>query len=713
MRSARVLTLLAPVLLLSAAIGVAEQASALQISASDCNLGFTSAYGVGDAVCVTGDLDIVPPGKIFPEGDVYIVPLGWPNAFADVSGGANHLLGTSGGGAFVDELVWLPQLAAGPYELVVDQYPFGGALGAEDLRSGLAFTVQPVVGLAGFDPTPLQAAVPDAKLSAIEARHSIYWFAMFSGAHDNPAWRLRYTLVDDVIAKLAFGLHCLDTGTPCPSSQSAGVVTSTSVRLHAAMQTLEDAYEVLASSPADPTFDKVVPLDLGPILAQGGPWTPGANQPIVTHVTRITQLLEIQAAAFTALGPTLARAKSANDAASHAWVTRHAKAARAYATLALDAGAELATELDALELHLAGIANLEENQSSRAYTIVVDELVQQGFAPCDTEVLHSYGLTDPQIAAVRSKLGQLTVPPDLSAKALLAALRATSSKLAAPLGDLVTQANQVIAANEGHALETGPVTTLTTSPTGAVGIAQSVTASSTHFDPQVMFTHAWDLDGDGAFDDATGATIDFTPIASGPNLVFVNTLDGFGGGDIAITKTDVIVSNQPPIITALAPASHLPIALVGEQVLFHVEASDADDLAPLQIEWRVDGAVQGTAADFTFTMPDQAIHAVEVRVADSSPASPDAHALYNVRPAMDHGAGGAGGAGATSSTVATSSASSTSSAGGGGSGESGGGCDCNLSEAPSSTGALEDLGALAGVALAASVIGRRRRGSRS
>ena len=132
-----------PVTLLALATALLPApAQALQVFGSDCAFGFQDVYNPGDAVCVTGEFDVVPPGGICAEAYVIVTPTGSPNPFWDVSaGGANYIIGCGGAGAFYDEYVWLPPLIPGQYDLVVDQFPFFGGFGPEDLREVNAFTV--------------------------------------------------------------------------------------------------------------------------------------------------------------------------------------------------------------------------------------------------------------------------------------------------------------------------------------------------------------------------------------------------------------------------------------------------------------------------------------------------------------------------------------------------------------------------------------------
>ena len=87
-------------------------------------------------------------------------------------------------------------------------------------------------------------------------------------------------------------------------------------------------------------------------------------------------------------------------------------------------------------------------------------------------------------------------------------------------------------------------------------------------------TYAWDLDGDGAFDDSTGATPNLT--YSSPATVTAGLRVTDPGG---LTDTDSVVvsaSNTPPVPVIDTPAAGTTWE-VGEQIFFSGSASDAQD----------------------------------------------------------------------------------------------------------------------------------------
>jgi MYXO-CTERM domain-containing protein len=154
----------------------------------------------------------------------------------------------------------------------------------------------------------------------------------------------------------------------------------------------------------------------------------------------------------------------------------------------------------------------------------------------------------------------------------------------------------------------------------------------------------------------------------------VRVSDGSGNIDVAHAVIQVAVSNEPPEITSLSPATPAPFAEPGQVIAFHVEASDPDG-DPLSFEWRVDGAVAGTGQDFQLTMPDEEPHDVEVRVSDDDPWSPDARALSVVRAAKWQGGVGGGGSGAGAGGAGGGDGGGAGGPGGNGAGASSGGGD--------------------------------------
>ncbi len=105
--------------------------------------------------------------------------------------------------------------------------------------------------------------------------------------------------------------------------------------------------------------------------------------------------------------------------------------------------------------------------------------------------------------------------------------------------------------------------------------------------PGDILTYAWDLDGDGEFDDSTGAQPSFTYLSAGTFAARLRVADDHGGFHVS----DPILiqpGNQAPTATILTPSSSLTWR-VGDLISFSGEGTDPQDgaLAPTELSWSV------------------------------------------------------------------------------------------------------------------------------
>jgi PKD repeat protein len=173
-----------------------------------------------------------------------------------------------------------------------------------------------------------------------------------------------------------------------------------------------------------------------------------------------------------------------------------------------------------------------------------------------------------------------------------------------------------------------PAASFEISPDAPVA-GQPVTLTSTSADPDGSIVAAgWDTDGDGSFDDASGASVSAT-FAAGDHPVSLLVTDSQGitstaTRSVAVAAAPVVTQGPPPNRAPVAVISHLPrVPRVGEPVELNVTAGDPDgDL--LQHAWDLDADgsfddATGAAATTTFATPGE--HPVAVRSTDSAGAS--------------------------------------------------------------------------------------------
>ncbi|MGB9561551.1 MAG: hypothetical protein ACPL6C_01940, partial [bacterium] len=84
-------------------------------------------FSTDNFIYVTGDLDRTnPPGEIYPVADIYIMRnygFTGANAFPlwDDEGAKNTVIGTYFPGSYIGELVAMPPLPEGEYDIIVDE----------------------------------------------------------------------------------------------------------------------------------------------------------------------------------------------------------------------------------------------------------------------------------------------------------------------------------------------------------------------------------------------------------------------------------------------------------------------------------------------------------------------------------------------------------------------------------------------------------------
>ena len=114
-------------------------------------------------------------------------------------------------------------------------------------------------------------------------------------------------------------------------------------------------------------------------------------------------------------------------------------------------------------------------------------------------------------------------------------------------------------------------------------------ASSSDSDGETL-TYAWDLDGDGSYDDSTSSQPTYTYSTAGTYAVRLQVTDARGASDTLDEPLTITAGNSPPTATIDTP---LPTVTwkVGEEISFSGKASDGEDGAlpasALSWEWIV------------------------------------------------------------------------------------------------------------------------------
>ena len=120
-----------------------------------------------------------------------------------------------------------------------------------------------------------------------------------------------------------------------------------------------------------------------------------------------------------------------------------------------------------------------------------------------------------------------------------------------------------------------PNASFTATPTSGIAPLTVNLDASASSDPEGdALTYAWDLDGDGQYDDATGVTAARTYVVAATVVVGLRVTDAPGAS--ATDFTSIVVGGTPPTIANLVPSSSLTWR-VGDQIAFSATASDQQD----------------------------------------------------------------------------------------------------------------------------------------
>ncbi|MGH8867301.1 MAG: PQQ-dependent sugar dehydrogenase [Actinomycetes bacterium] len=188
-----------------------------------------------------------------------------------------------------------------------------------------------------------------------------------------------------------------------------------------------------------------------------------------------------------------------------------------------------------------------------------------------------------------------------------------------PGGDLfyvdITGSLHRVSYSAGNAAPTARITTTPAPPSGSAPLTVRFDASTSTDPNGDPLSYAWDLDGDGQFDDSFAASPSRTYTGSGPVTVRLRVDDGHGG--LNSTTTTVLVDAHAPQATISSPTGSLAWR-VGQVISFSGEATDPED-----------GALPASALTWTLVQqhcPDDC-HSHVVRkfegVASGSFAAPD------------------------------------------------------------------------------------------
>ncbi|MDQ3065847.1 MAG: PKD domain-containing protein, partial [Actinomycetota bacterium] len=512
-------------------------ASAAQLWFGDTMDPPPGSYGANAFITIGGTISFINTcdekgtnDRFAAFADVYIVPTGSVSIgseLTDVGGAPNTVGPAASGGLYDDTTIGFTKpsgkIPSGTFDIVYDE--------CQDKK----FDARDTVFSPGIIVNVPTAAVPDVT-GAIQAakdaagREALPWLILLKSVE----------AVEELQKKKAL-IECIQSGI-------AGCAVSTLVNM--AQDFLKEQfmkafgttdpndaakiyvgnhikkYAAIAADPPDPNFLTPSAVILPPQLV-----SPSADPLLRAHV-EVGNAAGVEAALADAFLQAIERYQGA-DADDHGDAAlMHARAIRSHAQLVAAQAGRTSAALDDLVAAYAAdsrdfddaTAQLEQLRARvEADGFTAEELRtlrNLGLSAADLEALHekisddSYaGFTEAGLAA---SVAEIQSANDGLANAMLETASNMNSIVSALSADPVTSADAPIA------IAGGPYTASAGAPVTLDGSGSAV------YPGRTVASYEWDLDGDGVFDDATGATPATTFATGGDRIVGLRVTDSEG-----------------------------------------------------------------------------------------------------------------------------------------------------------------------------------------
>jgi alpha-tubulin suppressor-like RCC1 family protein len=370
-------------------------------------------------------------------------------------------------------------------------------------------------------------------------------------------------------------------------------------------------YAAIAADPPDPQFRQVTAIM--PVDAQPR----GDGEDLTEAMAAGLVPLAGESALAEALLHSIERYQGAQAAGDGEWALTHARQAA-------DLSAALAAQTEATTTALEGLR--EEVRTApadvdAAYEAVRDHVYRvamSGFTPDERRQLGNLGLSPAQVAA-RETTTRTAYPMPRVTRAdivaqldeLLDAHAGTRAALASSEAAFTTLAEQIdtqaAVADEVPTADAGGPYPATAGTAVQLDGGRSTTPGGT-----TLTAYDWDLDADGAFDDATGPTPLAQFAVAGAQLAGLRVTNDLARASVSYTSVRV-AAGPGPAVPAATPDARSLVLTVGSSQEFTASS-------PADVAWLVDGDEAGSGASFSYgpAAADVGIHVVEARTESGS-----------------------------------------------------------------------------------------------
>lgn len=568
------------------------------------------SYGANGMVLIDGSItfdDTCGPGGVddfvYPATDVYIVQAGSASAGAaltDAGGeGPNTIVGT-GSGAFLGELIAVTTpsgaLGDGQYDVVFDTCQ-DGVVGPGDAVFADAITVDVPDGQV----PPVDASLRQLKDAAREE------YAQWLKTHMALTALFKYDKAKSIASCiLAPTSDCLSGillklyAPKSPLKAGTSWIQTSTLKLVA---NEAKHYGAIWHDPADPAF--TTPTTLAPVERPEPPSTGGA---VADALGETLAPMADETALSEALLHALERYQGAEAAGDAGWALVQARAVR---DLSVELRDQLTSSPELQQLRDAMAATVDQVvANAQEAASFINRVRSTGFTAEERRTLANHGLSSADIAALEAGFvadGPQVAPTGDALLAQLDAQLAAQAGLADALGASATGWASLVTTLEQHTVAPAPTAVaggpyLSTSGQLALDATGSVASAGS-----TLVSYAWDLNGDGAFDDGSGATPTVSLPAGPSRTIGVKVTDDHGSWSVDYAHVTVSATDRAPVVASGDPATAVSV-VAGTGQTFTVQATDPDG-DPLHYAWTLDGSPADGAggASWTYQPTDSAV----------------------------------------------------------------------------------------------------------
>jgi uncharacterized repeat protein (TIGR01451 family) len=540
------------------------------------------------------------------------------NKLTDVRGSPSVFTSIISGYSFFEQELATTQpqgvLASGDYDVVINECQDGFWNLTKDLRLG-GFGDSPAFRV--FIPADVADLAPNPEIAAMKAQAALQAKQLKNLVSE---LGVAFALIDGIY--VSRGVRTPWLATKGYAFLGAGILVDIEGQFLTTLANQLFGYVRMAADPPDMNYQQLVTL--APITNT----VATDPDPTLRAAVALANASRQEGALQAALLVSLEKYQGSQANSDGYWALDHAREIQEFSRLLGDQlprtqqaisnyRSVLATNTAAFDQQVAQLQALQTRVGSSGFTSAEEKellglgLDSSGIAALQAQVLqHDYNLTSAEFLSDLDSLSSTEGAAIVAYTNLAAAMNSAISHLTGQ-GSLDRSQPIVVAG--------GPYT-------GQAGAPVTFNASGSSDPYGMSLSFAWDLNGNGVFDDATNAVAPTTFHGPFSGHIAVRVTNEEGKEAVGYAYLTVTDANQAPVFGTLSPATNSASIVSSNSLLFQATATDPDG-DTVSIQWLLDGQVVATGTTFTYhpADADAGLHSVEARASDGHPDGVTTH----------------------------------------------------------------------------------------